>query len=154
VIRPMRRGEEVACEAILRALPEWFGIEESLVGHVRDCMALQTSVVDVDGVVVGFLTLEPLGPRSAEIRAVAVAPEHHGRGYGRLLVEHAECALLGRSVDTLQVKTLSSSDPDPSYRRTRGFYEHLGFRPLRETLEWGEASPCVVMVKHLRCAST
>jgi GNAT superfamily N-acetyltransferase/SAM-dependent methyltransferase len=150
VIRPMQRGEDGACEAILRALPEWFGIEEALAGYARDLETLETWVADVGGTVAGFLTVKQHGPSSAEIRVMAVAPEAHGRGYGRGLMESAARALCGRGVEFLQVKTLSPSRPDARYERTRGFYERMGFRPLEETNEWGDHNPCLVMVKHLQ----
>ncbi len=148
-IRPMQRGEEGACEAILRALPEWFGIEEALAGYVRDLGVLETRVADDGGTVVGFLTVQQSTPSSAEIRVMAVAPEVHGQGYGRRLMESAEHALRVRGIEFLEVKTLSQARPDAHYEKTRGFYEHMGFRPLGETNEWGDANPCLVMVKHL-----
>jgi ribosomal protein S18 acetylase RimI-like enzyme len=152
-IRPMQRSEEGACEAILRALPEWFGIEEALAGYARDLRALETWVADVGGAVVGFLTVKQHNKWFAEIEVMAVAPEAHGRGYGRRLIVSAEHALRSRGVELLQVKTLSPSRPDAHYEKTRGFYERMGFRPLEETNEWGDANPCLVMVKHLGCSS-
>lgn len=149
VIRPMQRSEVGACEAILRALPEWFGVEESLTGYVRDLEALETWVADVGGTVAGFLAVKQHGPSSAEINVMAVAPHAHGRGCGRGLVEFAERVLRGRGVEFLRVKTLSPARPDAHYEKTRGFYERMGFRELEETDEWGDANPCLVMVKHL-----
>jgi ribosomal protein S18 acetylase RimI-like enzyme len=149
----MQRGEDAACEAILRALPEWFGIEEALAGYARDLRALETWVADVGGAVVGFLTVKQHTKGSAEIKVMAVAPEAHGRGHGRGLMRSAERALRERGVELLQVKTLSPSRPDAHYERTRGFYERMGFRPLEETNEWGDDNPCLVMVKHLVCSS-
>ena len=64
-------------------------------------------------------------------------------------VEHVEALLRPRGVELLQVKTLGPSRPSAAYARTRGFYEHLGFRPLEENALWGEVNPCLIMVKHL-----
>jgi ribosomal protein S18 acetylase RimI-like enzyme len=153
VIRPMQRGEDAACEAILRALPEWFGIEEALASYVRDLRVLETWVVDAGGTVVGFLTVKQYGRWSAEIKVMAVAPEAHGRGHGRGLMESAEHVLRARGVEFLEVRTLSPLRPDAHYERTRGFYERVGFRPLEETDDWGDANPCLVMVKHLPSSS-
>jgi hypothetical protein len=48
------------------------------------------------------------------------------------------------------VKTLGPSHPDVHYARTRSFYEALGFIGLEETTAfWGEANPCLIMVKAL-----
>jgi len=153
VIRPMRRGEEAACEGILRALPDWFGIEEAILEYVRALTTLETWVADVGGAVVGFLAIKQHNGCSAEIHVMAVTPESHGRGCGRRLIEHAERALRSRSIEFLQVKTLSPSRVDAPYERTRGFYRHMGFLPFEENNAWGDANPCLIMVKHLPCAA-
>jgi hypothetical protein len=50
----------------------------------------------------------------------------------------------------LQVKTLGSAHPGLSYARTQSFYEALGFIAIEETTAiWGEANPCLIMVKTL-----
>jgi GNAT superfamily N-acetyltransferase len=150
-IRAMDDGEADACEAILRSLPDWFGIEDAIVSYVKDLRTMETFVADVDSEVVGFLTLKAHFPASAEIHVMGVVETHHGRGLGRRLVEHAEALLRERGVQYLQVKTLAPSHPDRHYARTRGFYEHLGFVPLEENELWGRTNPCLIMVKHLSC---
>jgi hypothetical protein len=52
---------------------------------------------------------------------------------GRALVQALERDLIAAGVSLLQVKTLGPSHPDPSYARTRLFYEAMGFSPLEET---------------------
>ena len=49
VIRLMRTGEHAACDRILRALPDWFGIEEAIVSYVRDLQSMETWIAEVDG---------------------------------------------------------------------------------------------------------
>ena len=50
----------------------------------------------------------------------------------------------------LIVKTLGDSHPDNNYKRTRGFYNKVGFYPLEEIKEiWGEENPCLIMVKSI-----
>jgi GNAT superfamily N-acetyltransferase len=80
---------------------------------------------------------------------MAIAESYHGQGCGRQLIEHTEQILRSRSVEFLQVKTLAPSRPSEHYERTRGFYEHMGFKPLEENQLWGEQNPCLIMVKHL-----
>jgi ribosomal protein S18 acetylase RimI-like enzyme len=80
---------------------------------------------------------------------MALRPEFHGHGVGRRLVEHVERVLADRPIEFLEVKTVGPSLPNAEYERTRGFYEHVGFRPLEENDLWGEDSPCLIMVKHL-----
>ena len=42
LIRPMEPGEHIACGQILRSLPDWFGLEESIVQYVIDLQRMET----------------------------------------------------------------------------------------------------------------
>jgi GNAT superfamily N-acetyltransferase len=148
----LQSGEGQACEKIMRALPEWFGIPESIVAYARAAEMWETCVAVRSGAVIGFLTLQHHNSQAAEIHVMAVAKEHHGHGVGRRLVEWAERSLTARAIEYLQVKTLGPSRPNESYARTRGFYAHLGFVPLEENNLWGDVNPCLILVKHLRCS--
>jgi len=151
-IRPLSDDEATDCERILHALPEWFGIEESLVQYVRDTTRMETIVAVEDGDIIGFLTVRRHGPSSAEIHAIAVQPDRHGRGVGRALVEAAERELRADGTEFFQVQTLGPSRANEHYERTRGFYERRGFRPLEENNLWGDVNPCLILVKHLPCS--
>jgi GNAT superfamily N-acetyltransferase len=149
-MRALRPGDPPACERILRALPEWFGIESSLVAYVRDLESLETEIAEVAGQVAAFLALRRHTVQAAEIHVMAVDPVRRRTGLGRALVARAETRLRLAGVALLQVKTRGPSAPDPGYEQTRKFYEALGFLPLEETTAfWGEADPCLVMVKPL-----
>jgi len=148
-IRPFRPADAAACEEILRALPEWFGIESSIVQYVKDVQAMETWVAEDAERVVGFITLRRHSKRSVEIQVIAVLASHHGRGVGRALVEHVEPGLRREGVALFHVKTLGPSRPNEHYARTRGFYEHLGFVPLEENRLWGDVNPCLMLVKPL-----
>ena len=147
----MKQTEVRRCEAILRSLPEWFGIDEAIVSYCRDIEIMDTYVAEILDEIVGFVTVNVHNEYSAEIQVIAIARAHHGKGMGRALVEHAERALRRRSIEYLQVKTLGPSRPNEHYGRTRGFYAKLGFRPLEENHLWGDVNPCLMMVKHLAC---
>ena len=67
----------------MRSLPEWFGIEESIVGYRRDVEELESLVVRVDDELAGFVTVKRHGDFAAEIVVMAVAKAHHRRGLGR-----------------------------------------------------------------------
>ena len=136
-IRPMAGEESGHCEQILRALPEWFGIEEAIAQYRRDIEAMETYVVDISDTVAGFMTLNIHNDFSAEIHVIALRAEYHGRGIGRALVVYGEEKLKARSIEYLQVKTRGPSRPDEPYRQTRNFYFRLGFRPLEENNLWG-----------------
>ncbi len=143
-------GLASVCEPILRALPDWFGIEEAIVHYVEAIEGLPTFTAVVDGHVAGFISVKRHNDYSAEMYVLGVRPENHRRGIGRALVERVESWLHDEGVEFLQVKTVGPSRPCPSYDRTRAFYEAMGFRPLEEfkTL-WNEANPCLVMVKRV-----
>jgi GNAT superfamily N-acetyltransferase len=145
-------GMASVCKPILRALPQWFGIEEATAQYVRDTDRLPTLTAAIDGEVVGFLTLNQHSDYAAEIHVMGVRPEMHRRGVGRALLAEAERLLRQRGVEYLQVKTLSPAHPDPNYARTRQFYLAMGFRPLEEFPElWGPQNPCLQMIKCLNC---
>ena len=131
---------------MLATLPEWFGIEEAVQHYVRQVAELPTFAVGR----AGFLSLELHTEAAAEIHVMGVRPDGQGRGIGTALVQAAERFLLERDFEYLQVKTLGPSHPSMHYARTRRFYASRGFRPLQElTAIWGEANPCLIMVKRL-----
>jgi GNAT superfamily N-acetyltransferase len=144
-------GRAGACEPVLRSLPEWFGIEEAVVHYVAEIDGLPTFLtLDPRERVTGFLSVKEHYRHAAELYVMGLRREWHGRGLGRALVSAAQAYLLDRGVEYLQVKTLGPSHPDENYRRTRGFYEAMGFRPLEELLDlWDERNPCLLMVKRL-----
>ena len=150
-VRALKPGEAGVCEAIMRSLPDWFGIEESILQYRRDLEAMDTVVAEGADGVVGFLTLNDHNESSAEIHVMAVRPDHHRRGVGRALVRHAESAVRARQVEYLAVKTLGPSRESRHYAQTRDFYRVMGFHPLEETNLWGDVNPCLIMVKHLGC---
>ena len=140
---------EVA-ERVLRALPEWFGLDEPLRAYVHDGSTLQTLVARATRGAVGFLTFKPQTVAAAEIIVMGVLPDWHRCGIGRSLVAAAEDMARSDGARLLQVKTLGPSKPSVEYARTRAFYEARGFLPLEETTAfWGDANPCLVMVKPL-----
>ncbi|MBN2464871.1 GNAT family N-acetyltransferase [candidate division WOR-3 bacterium] len=151
IVRRMQKGEAEACEQVMRSLPKLFGIEEAIVEYAQACETMETYVGVESGRVVGFVTLNQRSPVAAEIHCMALRPEFHGKGLGRALVDHVEGLLASRPIEFLQVKTLGPARPNAEYERTRGFYEHMGFRPLEENDLWGKDNPCLMMVKHLTC---
>ena len=143
-------GQAHLCEPILRALPDWFGIEEATRQYVADTAVLPTFLAFHTNQPVGFLTLKQHTPYAAEIHVMAVLPDWHRHGVGRALLAASEAYLRSQHVEFLQVKTLSAMDPDEGYGRTRQFYLAMGFRPLQEfPLLWGEDNPCLQLIKYL-----
>ena len=139
-----------ASEDLIAALPDWFGLPESNAEYLRNLSRLPSWVALRGGQLVGAVTLEPHFPESFEVHFMAVRPEHHRHGIGKLLLERLEAEARARGGRWLQVKTLGPSHPDSSYARTRAFYEAMGFSPLFESAAlWGPENPALVLVKVL-----
>jgi len=138
------------CEPILRALPEWFGIEAAIQQFMCDIDDLPTLLAWNKDNLAGFLTLKIHNLYSAEVFVTGVAPAFHRMGTGTQLMSAAEHYLRSKDIEYLQVKTLGPSHPDAAYARTRAFYEKMGFRPLEEfTQIWNAENPCLIMVKRI-----
>ncbi len=85
VTDPQQRSR--IAEAVLRDLPEWFGIEDSTRNYIEEAAALTTFAVEPD---LGFLCLKQHTPHAAEIYVLGVRRDQHRRGVGRALVDAAE----------------------------------------------------------------
>jgi len=143
-------GQSSACVAILRLLPDWFGIEQAILKYEQEIEHLPTFLAKGNQQVVGFLSLKQHTPFSAEIYVMGVHPVLHHQGIGRKLVACAEYHARGMSIEYVQVKTLGPSAADENYARTRLFYQALGYRPLEELTQiWDENNPCLILVKRL-----
>lgn len=138
------------CEPILRALPEWFGIESAIVEYVRDMDPMPTFVALDEGTVAGFIALHRHFEHSAEMHVLGLHPAYHRQGIGRRLVAACEEWLAQQGVEFVQVKTVGPSRDCPAYAQTRSFYLAMGYRMLEEfpTL-WDPSNPCLVLVKHI-----
>ncbi len=148
-IRGPLLGQSAVCADILRALPEWFGIEDATQHYIDFIADHPTFVANQRGQTVGFLTLKQHFPQSAEIYVMGVRPDYHRQGIGRALVEAAEQHLRQENTLFLQVKTLGAAHPDPDYQKTRAFYLGVGFVPLEEFENLWERLPALQLVKRL-----
>jgi ribosomal protein S18 acetylase RimI-like enzyme len=148
VIREVAGDAGATCRVILRLLPTWFGIEEANANYADVADTAPGVVVEYDGAAVGITTVVHHSKFAAEIFLMAVAPSHHRRGVGSMMLRHVEANLARSGIEFLQVKTLSASNPDEGYAQTRLFYLSYGFRPLEEfpTL-WAPGNPALQLIK-------
>ena len=137
-------------EHILRSLPQWFGIEDALMEYVQGVGdSTFFACYDSDDAV-GFISLIFHNDHTAEIYVMGILEPYHRQGIGRALVKASEEKLTEAGYKLFMVKTLGESHSDPSYKKTRKFYRSMGFFPLEEIPAiWGEANPCLIMVKPL-----
>lgn len=137
-------------DTILRALPEWFGIESSILDYITGVVPSDFYAAYDGADPVGFLSIIAHNPHTAEVYVMGILEPFHRQGIGRALLQAAEEDLRKDSVRFLMVKTLGSTHPDVHYAKTREFYAESGFYPLEEIPEiWGPANPCLIMVKAL-----
>jgi len=138
-------------DQLMRDLPDWFGIESSIVSYVDAARTLPTAAALRNDEFVGGCVVRPHTPRAAEIELLAVSPALHRQGIGRQLVDAVEADLGNQGIELLQVKTSGPSGGSEEYERTRAFYEAIGFIPLEERTDiWGPGNPCLILVKPLR----
>ena len=148
IVHEPAHGMASRCEPILRALPDWFGIEDSVDEYVACIDDLPTLIVTAGEADIGFLSLKLNGEHSADAYVLGVLDEHHRGGVGRAMFVAAERWLAGQGIRFLQVKTVGESHSCVNYEKTRQFYMGIGFTEL-ETFEtmhnW--PCPCLIMIK-------
>lgn len=127
-------------------LPQWFGIEDSIVEYGQNLEALDGFVAEDRGEVVGFVGLKRYGDQAVEIDVIGVRPHLRGSGIGTRLIEAVE-SNSGSAIRLIHMKTLAPSDPDPNYAETRAFWLARGFVPMDAHELWGPENPCLVMAK-------
>ena len=134
---------------VLEALPEWFEVEESREGYIRDCVNWNFLAAKDDDKVVGFLCLKETGNATVELAVMGVLKECHRSGIGSQLVEKAIEAAKADGYEFMQVKTVQMGKYE-DYDKTNLFYISCGFKELEVfPLLWDEANPCQIYVMSL-----
>jgi HEPN domain-containing protein/GNAT superfamily N-acetyltransferase len=136
------------CNRILRALPNWFGVEASIVDYVNQVKNMPFYAAFDNEVAIGFVAVKVHNPHTSEVCVMGLLREYHRQGIGRRLIGSCENYCLENNLEFLTVKTLDESGNSESYDRTRQFYQAMGFKPLEVfPLHWDEENPCLFMVK-------
>ena len=98
-------------------------------------------LAEEDGRIVGTVALHVTWGRLVEVRSLAVLPEYHGRGLGRVLVEAAHAS--ARELEAQEIFVLTYI-PE--------FFEKLGYRRVeRETLPHKVWQDCIKCPKFPDC---
>jgi len=149
-LRVFQPADLPRCREILDSLPDWFGDAASNAGYLSRLSPTTAAVIALDSRVLGFVSLLRHNQKSVEVDVIAVDRKNREAGLGRLMMEWAEATAQAEGARWLHVKTRGPSTPDPEYEQTRGFYAHLGYDPLFESLElWGPQDAALVFVKNL-----
>lgn len=114
-------------EALIVRLPAWFAQPDSNRHYAEQAELLEAWTARRDGQALGLLLLKRHSDVSAEIYWLGIDPDHHRRGVGQALIAAVEVRLKQEKLKYLLVMTLHPNDPYEPYRRTRAFYERLGF---------------------------
>jgi ribosomal protein S18 acetylase RimI-like enzyme len=142
--------KERICGGVLRALPDWFGIEESIVDYERQVRELPLYAAFDGGDAVGFVAVKPHTPHASEVCVMGILQDYHRHGIGRKLIELCEDYCRRNGHEYLTVKTVDESAGYESYAKTRRFYLAMGFKPLEVfPLLWDESNPCLMMMKNI-----
>ena len=142
--------KSVICNDILRALPNWFGIPESIADYVSGVEDKPFYAIYDGDTVVGFVSIKVHNPYTAEIYVMGILEAYHRQGLGRKIVAICEEYCHINNMVFLTAKTLDEKNPDIYYKRTRLFYQSMGFRPLEVfPLLWDENNPCLFMAKYV-----
>ena len=134
---------------VLEALTEWFEVEESREGYIRDCANWTFLAAKEDDKVMGFLCLKETGNATVELAVMGVMKEFHRNGVGCQLVEKAKEVAKAQGYEFMQVKTVKMGMYE-DYDRTNLFYISCGFKELEVfPLLWDEDNPCQIYVMAL-----
>ena len=141
--------KQAIARKVLEALTEWFEVEESREGYIRDCVNWTFLAAKEDDKIQGFLCLKKTGNATVELAVMGVMKEFHRNGIGRQLVEKAKEVAKAQGFEFMQVKTVKMGMYE-DYDRTNLFYISCGFKELEVfTLLWDEANPCQIYVMAL-----
>lgn len=134
------------CKEILEALPDWFGIQESIVEYTNLSMKLPMWADIEDNQVRGFIVLKETSPYTAEICVMGVKKEFHRKGIGRDLFCAMHEFAKKQNYEFVQVKTVKEGLYD-AYNLTNAFYKRLGFKELEcFPMIWDEVNPCQIYI--------
>lgn len=141
--------KQAIARKVLEALTEWFEVEESREGYIRDCVNWTFLAAKEDDKVMGFLCLKKTGNATVELAVMGVMKDFHRNGIGRQLVEKAKEVAKAQGYEFMQVKTVKMGMYE-DYDRTNLFYISCGFKELEVIpLLWDEANPCQIYVMAL-----
>ena len=142
--------KQAIARKVLEALTEWFEVEESREGYIKDSADWTFLAAKEDDNIMGFLCLKETGNATVELAVMGVMKEYHRNGAGRELVEKAKEVARAKGYEFMQVKTVKMGAYE-DYDRTNLFYINCGFKELEVfPLYWDEANPCQIYVMSLK----
>ena len=149
IIKDLDEKKRIA-RTVLEGLKEWFEVEESREGYIRDCADWIFLAAKGDDKVMGFLCLKETGNATVELAVMGVLKDYHRNGIGRQLVDKAIEVAESSGYEFMQVKTVKMGVYE-DYDKTNEFYISCGFKEFELfPLYWDEANPCQIYVMSLK----
>ena len=134
---------------ILKALPEWFGIPESMEEYIQDSAGKPFFCARINEKNIGFLYLKQTGKDTVELAVMGILKEYHRNGIGHALFEYAKKEICKKGYSFIQVKTVQMGKYE-SYDKTNQFYLSLGFKEFEVFPSlWDEWNPCQIYIMAL-----
>ena len=144
------KEKKIIARTVLEGLKEWFEVEESREGYIRDCVDWIFLAAKDEDKAVGFLCLKETGNSTVELAVMGVIKDYHRNGIGRQLVEKAKEIAKTSGYEFMQVKTVKMGMYE-DYDKTNNFYINCGFKEFELfPLYWDEANPCQIYVMSLK----
>ncbi|MBN2851578.1 MAG: GNAT family N-acetyltransferase [Clostridia bacterium] len=136
---------------ILRSLPSWFGIEQSIIDYCEKVKTLEFIKIELFDMVIGFCAYKINYGINCDLVVLGIFEQFHRFGIGSKLIDFINNELKHNEVRYMSVKTLSENHSDENYKRTRNFYIKNGFYPFEEIKDlWGKENPCLIMIREVR----
>jgi ribosomal protein S18 acetylase RimI-like enzyme len=149
VVRSLQEGDAAQCDAIVRTLPDHFGIEAGRRQCAHEVRTSPGLVAVADRRVVGFLTTRRHFATTVEITWMAVHAAYRRRGIGQQLIARLCAQMSNEGVQLLLVLTVAASDTGDSagaYEGTRRFYRQVGFIPAYELPDLWPSNVALLLV--------
>ena len=144
-----KKEKQYIARTVLEALTDWFEVEESREGYIRDSADWIFLAAEEDGEAIGFICLKETGRETVELAVMGVLKSSHRKGIGRSLFEKAKEIAVNKGYSFMQVKTVKMGVYE-DYDITNRFYISLGFKEFEVIPElWGEENPCQIYVMSL-----
>lgn len=126
LLRPLTPEDAPAIAALAESLPEWFNRDVPGLACADAARCPGVAAVREEGALLGLVIWEHL-ETDTDIKWIMVAPELHGQGIGRKLMEHVIVQAKAAGRARLIVSTVAPTVDYEPYARSRAFYEAQGF---------------------------
>jgi ribosomal protein S18 acetylase RimI-like enzyme len=114
ILRPLSSSEKLPFDLLLLADPSVKMLEKYI-------FAGSVYVAIIDAQIVGVLTLLPIDETLIEIKNIAVAETHQGKGIGKKLLEYALSEAKEKGFQDIQIGTANSSIGQLALYQKMGF---------------------------------